>query len=339
MSRKILIIAPAWLGDAIMAHSLMQVLKQRFPDAQVDVLAPQSTLTITELMPEFSKRILMPDTHGQFSLKRRWQIARALKKEKYDLAYILPNTWKAALIPFLARIPCRIGWLGESRYGLLTRYLKNPQRYPKMVQRYVALGFLEGDFKKYEDFGLPKMSVPESLRAATIQKFNLDLSAPKLVLSPGAAYGPSKRWPIEYFKEVALLALKKGVQVWVIGGMAEIPLGQYLETDAPGVQNFTGKTNLLEMAALIDLTDKVLTNDSGPMHVAAALNKPMVAIFGSSSTQFTPPLSKYVQVLERFDLDCRPCFQRDCPLVHLHCLRWIKPEQAWMALEELNIQQ
>jgi heptosyltransferase II len=338
MSRKILIVAPAWLGDAIMAHSLVQVLKQRFPTAEVDVLAPQSTLSITELMPEFSRRILMPDTHGQFSLRRRWAIARKLKKHQYDLAYILPNTWKSALIPWMARIPCRIGWIGESRYGLLTRYLKDPERYPKMVQRYVALGFLEGDFKKHEDFALPKMSIPEKLRTETLQKFNLDLTRPRLLLSPGAAFGPSKRWPIEYFKEVALLALKKEMQVWVIGGTAEMNLGQYL-TQAPGIQDFTGKTDLLEMATLIDLADKVLTNDSGPMHVAAALNKPMVALFGSSSTQFTPPLSKYVQVLERFDLDCRPCFQRECPLIHLHCLRWIKPEQAWMALEELEIVQ
>lgn len=335
MSRKILIVAPAWLGDVIMAHSLVQVLKERFPDAQFDVLAPKSTLSITELMPEFTQRILMSDTHGQFSLKRRWALARELKKEKYDLAYILPNTWKSALVPFMARIPCRIGWFGESRYGLLTRYLKNPERFPKMVQRYVALGFLEGDFKKHEGFPLPKISIPAALRQSVIEKFKLDLQRPRLLLSPGAAFGPSKCWPIEYFTEVALNFIAKGVDVWVIGGPEEVDLGEYLVAQVKGIHNFVGRTSLLEMAALLDLADKVLTNDSGPMHVAAALNKPLVAIFGSSSTEFTPPLSSRAQVLERFDLDCRPCFQRECPLIHLHCLRWIKPEQVVRALEGL----
>lgn len=336
MSRKILIVAPAWLGDVVMAHSLVQVLKTRFPEAQFDVLAPKSTLTITELMPEFTRRILMPDTHGQFSFKKRWLLARSLKQENYDLAYVLPNTWKSALVPFLARIPCRIGWLGESRYGLLTRYLKAPERFPKMVQRYVALGFLEGDFKQDSAFPLPKMTIPPALRESVLNKFNLSENEARVLLSPGAAFGPAKRWPIEYFKEVAQHFIKKGVAVWVIGGPQEAELAQYLETHVPEINNFVGKTSLLEMAALIDLSTKVLTNDSGPMHVAAALAKPMVAIFGSSSTTFTPPLSANAQILERLDLDCRPCFQRECPLIHLHCLRWIKPEQAIMALEQLD---
>ena len=337
MSRKILIVAPAWLGDMIMAHSLVQVLKERFADARFDVLAPKSTLTITELMPEFTRRILMPDTHGQFSLKKRWQLGRELKKENYDLAYVLPNTWKAALVPLMARIPCRVGWFGESRYGLLTRYLKGPERYPKMVQRYVALGFLEGDFKTDSEFPLPKMTIPSALRDQTVQKFNLNLARPNILLSLGAAFGPAKRWPIEYFIEVAQYFVNKGVDVWVIGGPQEVELAQSLEKEVPGIKNFAGKTTLLEMAALIDLSAKVLSNDSGPMHVAAALNKPMIAIFGSSSALFTPPLSKSAQVLERLDLDCRPCFQRECPLKHLHCLKWITPAQVLEALENIRV--
>lgn len=337
MSRKILIVAPAWLGDMIMAHSLVQVLKERFADARFDVLAPKSTLTITELMPEFTRRILMPDTHGQFSLKNRWQLARELKKENYDLAYVLPNTWKSALVPFMARIPCRIGWFGESRYGLLTRYLKVPQRYPRMVQRYVALGFLEGDFKTDSTYPLPKIVIPQALRDATVQKFNLDLARLSVLLSPGAAFGPAKRWPIEYFIEVAQHFINKGVDVWVIGGPDEVALAQLLEAAVPAIKNFVGKTTLLEMAALLDLSHKVLSNDSGPMHVAAALNKPMVAVFGSSSNVFTPPLSTNAKVLERLDVACRPCFQRECPLQHLHCLKWITPGQVIEVLENMSV--
>lgn len=334
MSRKILIVAPAWLGDAIMAHTLVQVLKQRYPDAHVDVLAPKSTLQITELMPEFSKRILMPDGHGDFSLLTRWKLARELKKEAYDLAYILPNTWKSALVPFLARIPCRIGWFGECRYGLLTRYLKEPERYRRMVQRYAALGFLEGDFKADGVYPFPKLMIPAALRQATIDKLGLKLDRSRLLLSPGAAFGPAKRWPVDYFKQVAEHFVKAGMDVWVIGGPQEAELGRSLEAIS-GVSNFCGKTSLLEMAALIDLSDKVLTNDSGPMHVAAALDKPMLAVFGSSSTEFTPPLSDKARVVERFDLECRPCFQRECPLIHLNCLKGIEPLQVIQMLEKM----
>lgn len=336
MSRKILIVAPAWLGDAIMAHSLVQILKNRYPDAHMDVLAPKSTLMITELMPEFSRRILMPDGHGDFSLFARFKLARELKREAYDLVYVLPNTWKSALVPFLARIPCRVGWLGEKRYGLLTRYLKEPARYRRMVQRYAALGFLEGDFKQDGTYPFPKMSIPQDLRISTIAKFNLNFDRPRLLLSPGAAFGPAKRWPIEYFKTVARHFIQKGVDVWVIGGPQEAAFGEVLE-EVPGVVNFCGKTTLLEMAALIDLSDRVLTNDSGPMHVAAALNKPMVAIFGSSSTEFTPPLSERAKIIERFDLECRPCFQRVCPLIHLNCLKGITSEQVIKALDALSL--
>jgi heptosyltransferase-2 len=336
MSRKILIIAPAWLGDMIMTHSLVQVLKERFADARFDVLAPESTLTITELMPEFTRRILMPDVHGQFSLRKRWQLARNLKKENYDLAYVLPNTWKSALVPFMARIPCRIGWFGESRYGLLTRYLKGPERYPQMVQRYVALGFLEGDFKTDSHFPFPKIEIPLDLRDQTVQKFSLNLERPNVLLSPGAAFGPAKRWPMEYFIDVARYFINQGVDVWVIGGPQEVDLISPLAGAVPEIKNFVGKTTLLEMGALIDLSHKVLSNDSGPMHIAAALNKPMIAIFGSSSSQFTPPLSVNARVLERLDLDCRPCFQRECPLIHFHCLKWIKPAQVIEALENIR---
>ncbi len=335
MSRKILIVAPAWLGDMIMAHSLVQVLKERFVDARIDVLAPKSTLLITELMAEFTQRILMPDTHGEFSLKNRWRLARQLKKENYDLVYILPNTWKAALVPFMARIPCRVGWLGEARYGLLTRYLKEPECFPKMVQRYVALGFLAGDYKNNMQYPVPKIKIPEDLRKRTLKKFNIALVQPCVLLSPGAAFGPAKRWPVEYFKEVAQYFIKRNYAVWIVGGAAEDNVAQYIQSHVPEVNNFVGKTDILEMAVLIDLADKILTNDSGPMHVAAALDKPLVAIFGASSAEFTPPLSAHAQVLERLDLECRPCFQRECPLIHLNCLRGIKPEAVIAALEKL----
>ena len=330
---KILIVAPAWLGDMIMAHSLIQVLHRQNPATQIDILAPKSTLIITELMPEFTERILMPEGHGEFSLKKRWQLSRFIKSKQYDGVYVLANTWKSALVPFLADIPKRIGWLGESRYGLLNQYLKNPKRLVKMVERYVALAAPQENFTSNDAYPMPKLVIPKALQAQVLSKFNLTLAKPRLLLSPGAAFGPAKRWPIQYFKAVAEYFSQRHVDVWVIGGAQELELAAYIKQSVPKVYNFSGKTTLLEMAALIDLATVVLTNDSGPMHVAAALDKPMLAIFGSSSKDFTPPLSTNAEVLERGDLACRPCFQRECPLQHLNCLNEIKPEVVIEALQ------
>ena len=331
---KILLVAPAWLGDMIMAHSLLQVLRTQDPEIQIDVLAPKSTLPITELMPEFSERILMPEGHGEFSLIKRWRLAQLLKAKHYTRAYILANTWKSALVPFLARIPKRIGWLGEARYGLLTHYLKHPERFPKMVERYVALAYPKAKFNPGAAVSAPSLTIPRALHRKTLAKFSLNLQRPRLLLSPGAAFGPAKRWPLEYFQEVAAYFTRNKVEVLIIGGPGEVELAATIAAAVPQVHNFVGHTTLLEMAALIAMADVVLANDSGPMHVAAALAKPMVAIFGSSSTIFTPPLSPKALVLERLNLPCRPCFQRECPLKHLNCLKDISPAEVIAALKQ-----
>ncbi len=333
MTKKILIIAPAWLGDMVMAHSLIQVIKQRHPEAHLAVLAPQSTLQITELMPEINERILMPDQHGQFSLRTRFKLAGQLRAADFDEAYVLPNTWKSALIPFLARIPRRIGALGEQRYLLLNDLRKGVKQWPLMVQRYVTLGYPKNTFSLETGFPYPRLVVPETLRAQVQQKLALDLSKPVLVLSPGAAFGPAKRWSASYFAQVASAKLAEGFQVWVIGGPAETALGEEIATQEPGVQNFVMQTSLLEMAALLSFAQQVLTNDSGPMHIAASLDVPVFAIFGSSSPGFTPPLGDKITIIEKLGLSCRPCFERVCPLGHYACLKEITPEQVLVRMK------
>ena len=333
MSRKILIIAPAWLGDMVMAHSLLQVLKMHYPDAILSVLAPKSTLQITELMPEITERFLMPDQHGQFNLKARFKLAWQLRAKKFDMAYVLANTWKSALIPFLAGIPHRIGALGEQRYILLNDVRKGVKKLPLMVQRYVTLGYAKNEFKEEMGFPYPRLTVPEALRDAIHQKLNLDLHKPVIVLSPGAAFGPAKRWPAEYFAAVATAKIEAGFQVWVIGGPAEGPLGAEIAALEPRVQNFVMKTSLLEMAALLSFANQVLTNDSGPMHIAASLGVSVFAIFGSSSPGFTPPLGDKITIIEKLGLSCRPCFERVCPLGHYACLKEITPEQVLVRMK------
>ncbi len=328
MTSRILVVAPAWLGDMVMAHSLIQVVQSRYPEARLAVLAPKSTLQITELMPEIKERYLMPDQHGQFNLWARLKLAWQLRAQHFDIAYVLPNTWKSALIPFLAGIPKRVGALGEQRYVLLNDLRRGVKKLPLMVQRYVTLAYPQQTFLESTPFPTPRLVVPEILRDTVKQKFALDLAKPVLILSPGAAFGPAKRWPAEYFAAVAQAKMASGFQVWIIGGPAEVPLGKAIEELAPLVQNFVMKTSLLEMAALLSLADQVLTNDSGPMHIAASLDIPVFAIFGSSSAQFTPPLGDQVTIIEKTGLECRPCFERTCPLGHYACLKEMTPEQV-----------
>lgn len=331
--KSILIIAPAWLGDMVMAHSLIQVLLARADHPTISILAPQSTLQITELMPELKNRFLMPDGHGQFGLKARFQVAKQLRAYHFDEAYVLPNTWKSALIPFLARIPKRIGWKGEHRYFLLNDLRYHVEQFPLMVERYVALGRHRSEIPPLRasltsPFPLPHLVVPDPLREATKTRFDLDLSRPILILSPGAAFGPAKRWPTEFFAKLATIKLDRGSQVWIIGGPKETPLAAEITAIEPRAQSFVGQTSLLEMAALLSYATEVLTNDSGPMHIAASLGVPTFAIFGSSSPGFTPPLGAKTHIIEKHGLSCRPCFQRECPLKHLACLKEISPEEV-----------
>lgn len=331
---KILIVAPAWLGDMVMSHSLVQVLKGQHPEAEFAVLAPKSTLLISELMPEFKTRFVLEDGHKQFSLKRRWQLAREIRTHRYDVAYVLPNTLKSAVIPFLAGIPKRIGWLGEKRYLLLNEIHKNPPKLPLMVERYVALAYPQGQFLAGDDFPCPRSHIPETLRQQTIEKFGIVFTKPILTLSPGAAFGPAKKWPAEYFAKVAQAKVEEGYEVWMIGAPNEKDAAAEVMQIETRVRNFVGETSLLEMAALLSFSHQVLTNDSGPMHIAASLDIPLVAIFGSSSPDFTPPLGEKVCILEKNDLSCRPCFQRTCRFGHYACLREITPEQVVAALED-----
>ncbi len=326
--KKILIIAPAWLGDMVMAHSLIQVIRQQHPDAALAVLAPQATLQITELMPEISARFLMPEQHGQFNLWTRFKLARQLRAEHFSVAYVLPNSWKSALIPFLAGIPKRIGALGEQRYVLLNDLRKGVKQWPLMVQRYVTLGFPPQGFTAETPFPYPRLIVPETLRQQVQKKLALDVHKPILVLSPGAAFGPAKRWPTAYFAAVATAKIEAGYQVWIIGGPAEKNLGEEIQSLEPRVHNFVMQTSLLEMAALLSFAQQVLTNDSGPMHIAASLNVSVFAIFGSSSAGFTPPLGDKITIIEKLGLSCRPCFERVCPLGHYACLKEITPDQV-----------
>ncbi|MDD5319415.1 MAG: lipopolysaccharide heptosyltransferase II [Methylococcales bacterium] len=327
-SPKILVVGPSWVGDMVMAQSLFITLKNVQPDCKIDVLAPAWSFSLLERMPEVTKAIAMPLTHGQFGLLARYHLGRQLRSEGYDQTIVLPNSWKSALIPFFAGIPVRTGYLGEARWGLLSDARKLDKQVLTMtVQRFVALG-LPNNTPLPPEYPVPGLVINRDQQNTVIEKFNLTLSEKILALCPGAEYGAAKRWPATYYAEVARHKIDEGWQVWLFGSDKDKEAAVQINSEASGLcTDFTGRTSLAEAVDLMSLVDTVVSNDSGLMHVAAALDKKIIALYGSSNPKFTPPLNVKAKVIS-LNLDCAPCFERECPLGHTKCLVDIKPEQV-----------
>ncbi|QLF94144.1 lipopolysaccharide heptosyltransferase II [Pseudomonas sp. ABC1] len=338
---NILIIGPSWVGDMVMAQTLFVCLKQRHPDCQIDVLAPEWSRPILERMPEVRQALSFPLGHGVLDLATRRKVGRGLRGQ-YDQAILLPNSLKSALVPFFARIPLRTGWKGEMRYGLLNdlRTL-DKQRYPLMIERFMALAFEPGA-ELPKPYPNPHLRIEPASREAALARFGLTLDRPVLALCPGAEFGESKRWPAEYFAEVAEGRVREGWQVWLFGSKNDHPVGESIrERLIPGlreeVTNLAGETSLAEAIDLLSCAAAVVSNDSGLMHVAAALQRPLVAVYGSTSPAFTPPLAEEVEVV-RLGLECSPCFERTCRYGHNNCMRELKPQAVAQALDRLGPQ-
>ncbi len=312
----------------VMAQSLFITLKHTVPDCRIDVLAPAWSFPLLERMPEVSKAIAMPLTHGQFGWSERVALGNQLRGENYAQAIVLPNSWKSALTPFFAAIPVRTGYLGECRWGLLTDARKLDKQILTMtVQRFVALG-LPATASLPPDYPLPALTVTPDKQHAVTQKFNVTLSEKILGLCPGAEYGPAKRWPVAHFAAVARHKIADGWQVWLFGSDKDKAVAGQINAASNGqCSDFTGNTSLAEAVDLLSLANTVVSNDSGLMHVAAALDKKLVALYGSSDPGFTPPLNANAHILS-LGLACSPCFKRDCPLSHTNCLTGILPEQV-----------
>ena len=322
-----LVIAPQWIGDAVMTEPLMRRLAAR--GERLTVGALPWVAPVYRAMPQVAEVIEFPFAHGGLQFKARRALAQQIEG-RFDVAYVLPNSLKSALLPFLASIPKRVGYLGEARVGLLTHRLKNPpkDKRPPMVAFYSALSGEPGI-----EADQPHLQVDAAQCDAVLAKQGLARGG-YYVFVPGAEYGPAKRWPVQRYAE---LARQLDAPVIVLGSGKEAALGQEIAALATGAdcRNLAGATTLADAFALIAAARRVITNDTGLMHVAAALNVPQVAIFGSSSPLHTPPLSARAQVLwlkndpaYQPPLDCAPCFQRVCPLGHLRCLNDITAERV-----------
>jgi heptosyltransferase-2 len=310
-----------------MAGSLFLRLKEKMPEIRLDALAPGWVAPVFARMPEIDAVLEHSFTHGALALGARRALGLRLRGKGYRRAYILPNSLKSALIPFFARIPERVGFTGEARFGLVNvRHRLDKAALPRMVDRFAQLAETPGTPPPPPPF--PHLfSTPEQ-QAKTLLELGLPRPEKLVVFCPGAEYGPAKRWPTEHFARLAQDLIARGHSVWLLGSDKDKPVGEAIAGQLPeGCRNLCGATGLLQAIDLIALSRLVVCNDSGLMHVAAALDRPTVAIFGSSSPAFTPPLSGKAAVL-RLGLSCSPCFERQCPLGHMDCLMKLEPAQA-----------
>ena len=332
-TRRILVVGPSWVGDMVMAQSLFMALQAQHPGVLIDVLAPQWSLPILERMPQVRQGIAMPLGHGQFGLRTRWQLGRQLAAEGYDQAIVLPGSLKSALVPWFAGIPQRTGYTGEMRYGLLNdRRDLDKTVLPMTVQRFVALG-LAPAVGVTPNTPTPRLLANESNATQLLSRLTLNTDRPVIAFMPGAEYGPAKQWPAQHFAKLAKELIEQGRQIWILGSSKDndIALEIASTTASEHVHNLCGKTQLADVVDLLSVCSAAVSNDSGLMHVAAALNKPLVALYGSSDPKHTPPLSPNANVLH-LNLECSPCFKRQCPLGHTRCLQDITPDLVIKAL-------
>jgi len=304
---KILVIGPSWVGDMMMSQSLYRTLKQRWPEATIDVMAPAWCRPLLSRMPEVNEALAMPLGHGALALGERRRLGRSLRDKGYDRAYVLPNSFKSALVPFFADIQTRTGWRGEMRYGLLNDIrVLDKAAFPLMVERYVALAYDKAQIASASDLPQPllwpKLLVNEQEKQETAAAFRLSAERPLIGFCPGAEFGPAKRWPHYHYAALAQQLIDSGYQIALFGSAKDKETGEQIlqslkESSRQHCHNLAGETKLEQAVILLAHCQAVVSNDSGLMHIAAALDRPLVALYGPSSPDFTPPLSHKARVI------------------------------------------
>jgi len=320
---RILVVAPNWIGDALMAQPLLARLREKRPEVRIDVLAPAWVAPVLRRLPGVDEVIAAPLRHGALQLRERWRLGRRLRAARYDQAIVLPNSWKSALVPFFADVPLRSGYVGESRYGLLNLIYRAQDGREPMVLHYARLSEPPGKAPA-QPLPAPRLVLDAAAARATAKRFGIrDRYA---AFCPGAEYGPAKRWP--YFAE---LATRMPLPVVLLGSARDREA-----CEAVPALNLAGRTSLEEALELLAGAELVVSNDSGLMHVAAALGRPQVALFGSSSPEHTPPMSDKARVVW-LHVECSPCFERVCPLGHFRCMKELSVERVLEEIERLGV--
>jgi heptosyltransferase-2 len=330
-----LIISPNWIGDAVMAQPLLQLLRRHDPYGPIDVLAPAWVAPVWRAMEEVDSVIEAPFRHGSLQLRERWKFARELKRRGYGAAYVLPNTLKFALIPWLAGIARRVGYKGESRYGLINVMHRDDRAAPRpMVSFYAALaGAPTAEYAQPSALPRPKLRVGAAEKAKALSDLGLDGGKPFVAFAPGAEFGSAKRWPTTHFARLAHTIREEypEAQIVLLGSAKDHDVCEEIAAQAAMTKNLAGVTTLEQALALIAHADAVVSNDSGLLHIASALNRPVVALYGPTDPDHAPPFSDVAKSLS-LRLSCSPCKQRECPLGHQHCMKQLEPDMVWQPL-------
>ena len=336
---NILIIGPSWVGDSVMAQSLYIKLKKEDPDCDIDVVSPPWTAPIMERMPQVSRSIVSPFLHGDIKLVSRNRFGKSLMKFNYDRSITLTNSFKSALVPYFAKIPIRTGWLGEFRYGLLNDIRKlDPTKNHLMVEKFVSLSMQDNDYS-LESLDFPSLTIDLVNQKNVLSKLSIDSSLRSLAICPGAEFGPAKRWPPEYYAELAKAYVDQGWNIMCLGSPNDQKTGEQIQSfhrlnQESNFYNLIGKTSLNDAIDILGLCNRVVTNDSGLMHVAAAVGTPLVALYGPSSPHYTPPLTNKKKILRKME-GYEKIREGNSEEGHHHSLLAIKPNEVINALEEL----
>ena len=315
----------------VMAQSLFITLKQQYPQSEIDVVAPSWSVPLLNRMPQVHQAIELPIGHKQLGLLTRYKIGKSLQDRRYDQAIVTPRSFKSALIPLFAKASTRTGYRGEMRYGLLNDIRPLDKSVLRQtVQRYVALG-LSKPLTSPPLIPQPELHIDSENQKSLIHKLQLQTNKRVVGFMPGAEYGPAKQWPVEHFNGLARLLANDDIDVWVFGSNKEVSLGEQIAEDNGNVRNLCGKTSLTDVIDLLSLVSSTVTNDSGLMHIACATGGKVIAIYGSSDPEYTPPLSSKAKIVYQ-SLDCSPCFKRECPLGHTDCLKTITSDMIYQKL-------
>ena len=335
-SQRILVIAPNWIGDAVMAQPLLQLLKQQHPVQPIDVLAPAWVAPVLRAMPEVDTVLEAPFKHGALQFGERWRYARLLRQRGYAAAYVLPNTLKFALLPWLAGIKKRVGYKGESRYGLINvMHHDDKQASRAMVPFYAALAFAPSS-EAPQNLPRPRLKLDHERVAGVMQSLGLSQQQPLICFAPGAEFGNAKRWPTRHFAELALTIMQTwpDAQIVLLGSSKDEAVCDEIKAICPAVYQLAGKTKLDQALALIAQAAIMVSNDSGLLHIASALNRPVIALYGPTDPDHAPPFSDIAHSLS-LRLACAPCKQRECPLGHHDCMQKLEPDIVWQPLQQI----
>lgn len=339
---RTLVISPNWIGDAVMAQPLLRLLKQAHPERAIDVLAPPQVVPVWRRIQEADDILVTPFRHRALQLGERFRYARLLRRRGYSDAYVLPNTLKYALIPWLARIPRRVGYKGEMRYGMVNVMHHDEQPPRSMVPFYAALAH-EPELALTRKPSRPYLVVGGEETEEVGRRLGIDLKRPLVAFAPGAEFGIAKRWPPAHYGALAREVLRTlpDAQIALMGSPNDRDTCEQVQSfagaAAGAVLNLSGQTSLDDAIALLAKATAVVSNDSGLLHIASALNRPVVALYGSTDPNYAPPLSDMARTVS-LRLACSPCRQRECPLGHHDCMNKMSVERVWMELEPILAQ-